>query len=583
MAFLRIVLGTVIGLFVFFFLLVLMLAGAIGAASTGEVATVRDNSILYLNLSGPVVERVAEDPFQDLFPESGPLPIALLPLIDAIAEAKDDPRIEGIYMEHGFIVAGYASLQEIRDAVLDFKRSGKFVYSYGEYLSEADYYLASAADQLYLNPEGSLEFNGISVGVSFFQGTFEKLGIEPQIFRVGEFKSAVEPFIRKDLSDANRLQINSFISSINNHNIKSLAQESDLSVDELKNISDSMLVRLPEDAETYGLVTRVAYEDEMKDLIREELGVDQDVKLRFINSSNYIEAISMEGGDYSSNRIAVIVATGNIVMGEGGEDVGGEKFAREIRKARENDRIKAIVLRVNSPGGSLTASDIIWREIMLTKGVKPVIASMSDLAASGGYFIAMPCDTIVAQPNTITGSIGIFGMLFNFEEFLEDKLGITNDVVSTGEFSDIFTVSRPLTEYEKSIIQEGVDRGYQTFTTKAAEGRGMTVEELKKVASGRVWTGEQALGNGLVDVLGGFNTAVNIAAKAAGVEDDYRLSYHPPMENFLEQLMKKASGEVDAYYLKQHFGEVAPYVESINKLKSLQGIQARLPFDLNIQ
>lgn len=583
MAFLRIVLGTVIGLFVFFFLLVLMLVGAIGAASTGEVATVRDNSILYLNLSGPVAERVAEDPFQDLFPESGPVPIALLPLIDAIAEAKDDPRIEGIYMEHGFIGAGYASLQEIRDAILDFKRSGKFVYSYGEYLSEADYYLASTADQLYLNPEGSLEFNGISVGVSFFQGTFEKLGVEPQIFRVGEFKSAVEPFIRKDLSDANRLQINSFISSINDYGIRSLAQESELSVDELKNISDSMLVRLPEDAETYGLVTRVAYEDEMKDLIREELGVDEDVKLRFINSSSYIRAVQMESDDYSSNRIAVIVATGNIVMGNGGEEVGGEKFAREIRKARENDRVKAIVLRVNSPGGSLTASDIIWREIMLTKGVKPIIASMSDLAASGGYFVAMACDTIVAQPNTITGSIGIFGMLFNFEEFLEDKMGITNDVVSTGEFSDIFTVSRSLTDYEKSIIQEGVERGYKTFTTKAAEGRGMTVAELEKVASGRVWTGEQALGNGLVDVLGGFNTAVSIAAKAAGVEDDYRLSYHPPMENFLEQLMNKASGEVDAYYLKQHFGEVAPYVESINKLKSLQGIQARLPFDLKIQ
>lgn len=583
MAFLRIVLGTVIGLFVFFFLLVLMLVGAIGAASTGEVATVRDNSVLYLNLSGPVAERLAEDPFQDLFPESGPVPIALLPLIDAIAEAKDDPRIEGIYMEHGFIGAGYASLQEIRDAILDFKRSGKFVYSYGEYLSEADYYLASTADQLYLNPEGSLEFNGISVGVSFFQGTFEKLGVEPQIFRVGEFKSAVEPFIRKDLSDANRLQINSFISSINDYGIRSLAQESELSVDELKNISDSMLVRLPEDAETYGLVTRVAYEDEMKDLIREELGVDEDVKLRFINSSSYIQAVQMESDDYSSNRIAVIVATGNIVMGNGGEEIGGEKFAREIRKARENDRVKAIVLRVNSPGGSLTASDIIWREIMLTKGVKPIIASMSDLAASGGYFIAMPCDTIVAQPNTITGSIGIFGMLFNFEEFLEDKMGITNDVVSTGEFSDIFTVSKSLTDYEKSIIQEGVERGYKTFTTKAAEGRGMTVAELEKVASGRVWTGEQALGNGLVDVLGGFNTAVNIAAKAAGVEDDYRLSYHPPMENFLEQLMNKASGEVDAYYLKQHFGEVAPYVESINKLKSLQGIQARLPYDLKIQ
>lgn len=560
-----------------------MLAGVIGAASTGEVPTVKDNSILYLNLSGPVAERVAEDPFQDLFPESGPIPIALLPLINAINEAKSDPRIEGMYLEHGFIAAGFASLQEIRDAILDFKRSGKLVYSYGEYLSEADYYLASAADQLYLNPEGSLEFNGLSVGVSFFQGTFEKLGIEPQIFRVGEFKSAVEPFIRKDLSDANRLQINSFISSINNHNIKSLAQESDLSVAELKNISDSMLVRLPEDAEKYGLVTKIAYEDEIKDLMRKDLDLDKEDKLRFIGASNYIKALDMEGGDYSANRIAVIVATGNIVMGNGSDGIGGEKFAREIRKARENDRVKAIVLRINSPGGSLTASDIIWREIMLTKGVKPIIASMSDLAASGGYFIAMPCDTIVAQPNTITGSIGIFGMLFNFENFLEDKLGITNDVVNTGEFSDLFTVSRSLTPYERGIIQEGIERGYETFVTKAAQGRDMTVDEVKKVASGRVWTGEQALGHGLVDVLGDFKTAVNIAAKSAGVEDDYRLSYYPPMENFLEQLMNKASGEVDAYYLKQHFGEVAPYVESINRIKSLQGIQARMPFELTIQ
>ncbi len=583
MAFLRIVLGTVVGLLIFFFIATIMLLGAIGAASTGEAPNVRDRSVLYLNLSGPVTERVADDPLQELFPESGPLPIALLPLIDAIKQAKDDSRIEGIYMEHGFIQAGFASLQEIRDAVLDFKRSGKFVYSYGEYLSEADYYLASAADQLYLNPEGSVEFNGLSVGVSFFQGTFEKLGIEPQIFRVGEFKSAVEPFIRKDLSEANRLQINSFINSIHDHNLKSIAQSSDLELDELKLISDSMLVRLPEDAEAYGLVSKIAYEDEIKAEIREDLGIEEDKDIRFVRSRDYIKALKTEVDDYSSNRIAVIVAQGNIVMGDGGEEVGGEKFAREIRKARENDRVKAIVLRVNSPGGSLTGSDIIWREIMLTKGVKPVIASMSDLAASGGYFIAMPCDTIVAQPNTITGSIGIFGMLFNFEEFLEDKLGITNDVVSTGEFSDIFTVSRSLTDYEKSIIQEGVERGYETFITKAAEGRGMSVEQLEQVASGRVWTGEQALGNGLVDVLGDFGTAVNIAAKAAGVEDDYRLSYYPAMENFLDQFLNKAAGEVDAYYLKQHFGTMAPYIESINKLKTLRGIQARLPYDLTVQ
>lgn len=582
MAFLRIVLGTIIGLFVFFFLIMIMMAGIIGAASAGEAPSIKDRSILYLNLTGPVAERVADDPFQDLFPQSGPVPIALLPLINAIGEAKNDPRIEGMYLEHGFIMAGFASLQEIRDAILDFKRSGKFVYSYGAYLSEADYYLASAADQLYLHPEGSLEFNGLTVGVSFFQGTFEKLGIEPQIFRVGEFKSAIEPFIRKDLSEANRLQIHSFINAINDHNLKSLAQESDLSEQTLKNISDSMLVRLPEDAEKYGLVTKVGYEDEIKDLMREELGISQDDKLRFASASAYIKAVELEGGDYSANRVAVIVASGNLVMGEGGQDIGAEKYAREIRKARENDRVKAIVLRINSPGGSLTASDIIWREIMLTKGVKPVIASMGDLAASGGYFIAMPCDTIVAQPTTITGSIGIFGMLFNFETFLEDKLGITNDVVNTGHYSDLFTVSRPLTAYEKGIIQEGVERGYQTFITKAAEGRGMTTEAMEKVASGRVWTGEQALGHGLVDILGDFDKAVQIAASKAGVADDFRVSYYPPMENIFDQLMKKASGEVDAYYLKQYFGEIAPYIESINKIKSLQGIQARMPYELTI-
>ena len=288
--------------------------------------------------------------------------------------------------------------------------------------------------------------------------------------------------------------------------------------------------------------------------------------------------------EYSSNKIAVIVADGAIVMGEGDvQSVGSDKFARTIKKARENKRVKAVVIRVNSPGGSIIASDVIWREIMLTKAKKPVIASMSGVAASGGYYLSMPCDTIVAQPTTITGSIGIFGMLFNMSGLLENKLGITSDVVKTGEFSDIYTISRALSDYEKSIIQTNVNEGYETFTTKAAEGRNMPVDQLKKIASGRVWSGKEAKEIGLVDVLGGFNYAIELAAYAAGIEDDYMVTYYPQLKTPLQEILGQFTGDQEAKYLKKNYGPLAEYIQSIKELEQFVGVQARLPYNIEIK
>lgn len=581
MAFLRNLLATILGLFIFSFLGILILVG-IASSGAEETVNVKENSVLFLPLGGIVSERTPEDPFEGLFPNQGPAYIGLLDILEVIKNAKADDNIKGIYMEHGFISGGFASLKEIRDALVDFKTSGKFIYSYGEYVSEGDFYLGSVADELYLNPQGSLEFNGFSANISFFKGTLEKLEIEPEIFRVGEFKSAIEPFIRKDMSEENKLQINSFLNSAHETFLNDIAATKNIPVEKLREISSEMKVRKVADAVDYGLASTVAYEDEMKSLLKLKLGLEEDANITFISWKRYVKSIKPK--EISKNRIAVIVAEGEILMGEGDEgQIGAEKFAREIRNARESSRVKAIVLRINSPGGSLTGSDIIWREIMLTKEKKPIIASMGDYAASGGYYLSMPCDTIVAQPNTITGSIGIFGMLFNMEKFLENKLGITFDVVKTGEYSDIMTVTRSLSDFERQIIQDGVNDGYETFTSKAAEARGMSLEKLKEVAGGRVWTGVQAHELGLVDLLGSFDDAVKIAADKADLGDDYLISFYPRQQSVFDQLFSKASKEMEARSLKSNYGMLAPYVKQIKNLQHLEGIQARMPFSMEIK
>ncbi len=577
MAFLRNLLATILGLLIFTFLGFFMLIGIVASASSDEVPSVRNNSVLYFPMTGILQEKAIDDPFISAFSDAPP-PQSLLDIITAISRAKTDSRIRGIYIEPMYLAGSYAGLQELRDALIDFKESGKFVYAYGEYISESDYYVVSVADSLFLNPTGAIEFNGLDVNITFFKGMFDKLDIKPEIFRVGEFKSYVEPYIRKDLSDENRLQYTELLNSMYGVYLSNVAQSTNIPVGELSDMSNNMKVSLPEDAENLGLIHKLGYEDELKTVMKEKIGQSQSSKLRTMRMNKYIQAIASEG-EYANNRIAVIVAEGDITMG-GDEGIVGETFAEEIRKARNNSKIKAIVMRVNSGGGSMTASDQIWRELMLTKEQKPIIASMGGAAASGGYYIAMPADRIVAQPNTITGSIGIFGMWFNFGEFLENKIGITHDAVRTGKYSDIYTVTRPLTDAERAIIQRGVNEGYETFTKKAADARGMTQDELKKIASGRVWSGQQALENGLVDELGGFKEAIELAAEAAGIEDDYTVSYYPKQKPFIEEVLEKMNTKIKVTL----FGvEVDPLLKTVKELNNHKGLQARLPGNLEIR
>lgn len=579
MAFLRNLLATLLGLFIFCIFGFFILVGIIGVASSSEgVPEVKSNSVLSINLSGVLVERTIDDPLSQAF-GNGPSQLGIMDALDAIHAAKEDDRIKGIYIEPMFMQAGQASLLEIRDALIDFKTSGKFIYAYGEYISESDYLVASVADSLLLNPEGYLEFNGLNISVTFFKGLFDKLDIEPEIFRVGEFKSYVEPFVRKSLSEENELQLRELLESMQSTYLLNVAENTNSNFSTLKNISDKMLAWEPEDAERVGLITRLGYEDEIKSIIRSAIDISSDEDINFISLKKYAKTLT---GKYSSNKIAVIVADGDIVFGSADDAVGGDQFADEIRKARESSSVKAIVLRINSPGGSMTASEQIWREIMLTKGVKPVIASMSNVAASGGYYIAAPCDTIIAQPNTVTGSIGIFSILYNFGDFLDNKLGITSDVVKTGEYSDIFTVTRSLNQQERAIIQRRVENGYDTFIGRVAQGRKMSTEDVKKVAGGRVWTGAQAFEFGLVDMLGSYEDAIELAAIKAGVADDYRVRFYPEQKEFLEKIMENLEDVSTGGFLGKE-NILTPYLKKIESLERMQGLQARMPGDLTVQ
>ncbi len=572
--------ATVLGLFLFFFVGLMILIG-IGAASGNETVEVKDNSVLKIDLSQPIAEREQNNPLEDLgIPGAGGNVTGLYELKKAIAKAKADEKIKGILLEGSFGRMGYATNEEIRAALLDFKKSGKFIYSYGEYFSESNFYTATVSDSIFLNPEGLVEFNGISSEIMFFKGALDKLEIQPEVFRVGEFKSAVEPFLRENMSDANRLQATSFLNSINQHVMSQVAVNRKLSPESVKVSSDSMKARSAEDAVRLGLVSKAAYYDQVLSTLKKKLGVEKDDDINFISYNKYRKAESEEESSASDNKIAIIFGQGEINSGKGdNESIGSDKICEALRKARNDKKIKAVVLRINSPGGSALASDVMWREIQLTKKEKPVIASMSDVAASGGYYMAMGCDKIVAHPTTITGSIGVFGLMFNAQNMFKNKLGITFDGVKTGAYSDIGNGTRPFTEGEKQIIQSEVNKIYETFTTKAAAGRKMPVETLKSLAGGRVWSGTEAKANGLVDELGGLDKAIELAAAQAKIGKDYRIKLLPAQKNFIEEIMEQIGGEARVSMAKAELGELYPLVKQFQKIKTMEGINARLPYD----
>ncbi len=588
MKFLGNVLAVIVGLFAFSIVAVLIVFALLGlvAASSEEEVTLEKNSILHLDLNGrTLVERTSEEDLvfgSFLDPFGGDNSAGLVNLKKAIEEAKINENIKGIYLNAGLFGAGQAGLLELREALQDFKESGKFIVAYDEAYSEGGYFLASVADEIYLNPLGGIDFNGFSSEGIFLKGFFEKVGIKPEVFRVGEFKSAVEPFILDKMSPENRLQTQYFLDDINGHAIALIAESRKIAKDSLIKINHQMLVRKPKDAVTYKLATALKYEDEVHSILKEKLGLTEDDQISTINATD-LGGLAKSKNITSPNRIAVILAEGEIVDGNVEGAISSEKFAKEIRKARKDENIKAIVLRVNSPGGSILASEVIWREMSEAKKVKPVIVSMGEVAASGGYYIAAPADTIVAQPNTITGSIGIFGILFNVQELVNDKLGVTTDVVSTGELSDFGNMARPLTEVERTIIQSSVEDGYETFISRVAEGRGMHPDSVRKVASGRVWTGTQAKARGLVDVLGGLDTAVGIAAAKIKAGEDYRVVYYPEKKQWFEELMLNFSDKVQVRILQSQLGEQYPLYQQIQKLKNYQGVQVRMPQDLVIK
>ncbi|GAB3571831.1 SppA family protein [Hymenobacter daeguensis] len=587
--FLKFVLATIVGLFVFGFIGFLVVAGIIGAAVSSDTKKeTAANSVLELKLNEPLNERGRDGRFGAFGGNSGST--GLVELKEAIGRAKGDSEIKGILLNLGLVQGGMASLEEVRDALLDFKKSGKFIVAYHEVCSEKSFYLSSVANEIYLHPQGTLEFNGLSSEVMFYKRLFAKAGIEPYIFRVGSFKSAVEPFFRENFSDSARYQTVSFLNSINGYMIGRVAESRRIEPARLKVISDSMLVHNAPDALRLNLVTKLGYFDEVEDYLRGKLGLAKDKKPSLVSLSDYTEGDKADEkeGNTSGNRIAVVYAEGDIVTGKGSDDnIGSTKFAEAIRKARLDDKVKAVVLRINSPGGSSLASDIIYREVLLTSKVKPIIASMSDVAASGGYYIAMACDTIVAHPNTITGSIGVFGVLPNIQPLLADKLGITVDRVTTGKFSDLPTITRPLSDFEKKTLQHEVDNIYADFTSKAAIGRRMPVERLRRLASGRVWSGLEAKNNGLVDILGDYEDALKIAAQRAHLKaDDYRVQRLPRQRSSLESLMARFVGDDDeakTRAIKAELGPLYPAYAQYQLLLQMRGVQARLPYTLDIQ
>ncbi len=583
--FINYVLATITGITISFFIILLIgiavIAGMIGSLESDKSVEVKNNTILYVDFNQIIRERTTKNPLEDLnIPgASGSKNLGLNDILAGIEGAKTDDRIKGIYLDISSVSASYATLQEIRDALTDFKSSDKFIVAYSEYYTQKAYYLASTADKVYLNPEGLIDFRGMASNHMFLKGALDKLGIEAQVIKVGTYKSAVEPLIQDKMSDANREQVTSFIGDIYDHYLSQIAASRHIDKDTLFAIADGLKVKDAQSSVDHQLADALKYKDEVLDELKTLLDIEKD---KDINSVPLTKYAPNKKKNAATDRIAVIYAVGDIVSGEGDDgQIGSERISRAIRKVRKDDKVKAVVLRVNSPGGSALASDVIWREVALTREEKPVMVSMGDVAASGGYYIACAADSIIAQPNTITGSIGVFGVIPNLKKFYNDKLGITFDEVKTTKYADLGNLNRPLTADERAIIQHEVNKIYQTFIGKVAEGRGLSAEKVDSIGQGRVWTGNQALTIGLVDRLGSIDDAIQAAARKAGLED-YRIVSYPSLRDPIQELLGRSTDQIRSWLMPQEFTEPYGYYQQARQLIQLTGIQARLPFVMEI-
>lgn len=593
-SFLKYTLATIVGVLIVNILLAFLFFGIVGtlAALSEKTVEVRDNSLLVVRLNGEILDRNSENPFDniDFLSMSNRQTFGLNKILASIRHAATDSRIQGIYLDLTDITGNFGALaftEEIRTALQKFKESGKFIYSYSNLgYSQKAYYLATVADKIYVNPETPLLLTGMSSSVSLYKETLDKLGIQAEVVKVGKFKSAVEPFLSTHISEANREQIKKYLDSSWGTLVRGIAESRHLSADSIQAITNRFDFYTAAEFMRFGFFDGTVYEDQMLEILKEKCGLSPKDKLQTVTLKDY-QNVPMHQ-EISKNKIAVVYAQGEIGLEQSSGAIGPQ-LAQTLRKIRQDSTIKAIVLRVNSPGGSALTSDIIWRETVLAAQTKPLIVSMGNVAASGGYYISCAADTIVAEPTTLTGSIGIFGLFFSGEKLLRDKIGIHTDVVKTNEHSDfggsyplpIPISDRPLTTYERNVLQKYVNQGYETFLNRVMAGRHLSHDELDAIAQGRVWTGEDAQKIGLVDVLGGLEEAIRIAAQKAGLEK-YRVSEYPKEKNPFEELLQELTGSLQMRIAQRELGSFYTTWQQIRDFSSRQGLLARMPYDVTI-
>lgn len=587
MSFIKRVLSTVTGIFVFLFICfaLLIIIGLFAGSSSDDKVIVKNNSVLDLKLDFPIKDYAGKIVFKQYSFLNESKKDGLFNIIDAIKYAATDDKIKGISIDNNFIQAGYSQTKALRDALLEFKKSDKFIVAYADIYTQKDYYLSSVADTIYMNPAGMMEFNGLSTERLYYKNFQEKTGLKMEVVRLGKYKSAVEPFLENKMSDNNREQIEAYLNGIWSEVKNEISASRNIPNDRLNVIADSLLSRTAPLAKSSNLIDKVAYYDEYENGLRHAINLEASKKINTISILDYAKHTATKLlTKKSSNKIAVIFAEGEIIYGEGDEQyVGQGTINKSLIKAREDDKIKAVVIRVNSPGGNALASELIWREIELTKKVKPVIVSMGDVAASGGYYIACNADKIIAEPTTITGSIGVFGMLPNIKG-LADKWGINAEQVTTNKNSIPFSLFEDMTEDQRGFIKESISDIYELFTNRVAEGRNMTQDEVNVIAQGRVWTGVDALNNGLVDELGGLDVALKYAAEAAEIED-YKIKEFPIFEKDLDKILQKFGlTKAKEDILKEELGE-ANYkiIQDIKSMSKQKGVQLLFPFNTEIK
>jgi len=577
-------LGSFFSFVVIFFIFIGLIASII-SLSEQDAVTIHPNSVLHIRLNKPVYDRSPNDPFSGF--DFGDFSFTETPGLDdilkCIDKARHDENIKGILLEIDYVPAGLSTIQEIRGALEAFGQEGKFVVGYSSLFTQAAYYLGSVADEIYLNPDGMIMFKGMNIEIMFLKGIIDKLEINAQIIRSGKYKSAVEPFTREGLSKENREQLLELINSQWNQVLLDVSKSRNISIYDLNLVADNLELFNADAALKHGYVDGLIYKDELIEMLKEKTGTEKEGKIKTIALEKYIYAKDVRKKEFTRDKIAVLYALGEIsMMGEDFDEVNAHSFAKAIRKAREDKNVKAIVMRVNSPGGEALASEIIRREVFLASEEKPVVVSMGDVAASGGYWISCNADKIFADQTTITGSIGVFGIIPDFKDFFNNKLGITFDNVSTNENADFISVTKPLTPFQEAVVADEIDKIYEKFITLVSEGRKLSKSHVDSIAQGKIWSGTDAKRIGLVDEIGGFEAALNEAAKLAGIEA-YTIEELPELKDPLEELFKTTLDENSTKAISNALGQNYKYFTVINRVSKMNGIQARLPFFFEVE